>query len=412
MNRFIIFCLYLLIGATSWGQKNTLDYFLEQAVTNSPLLKDYQGQLLSFSLDSQIIRAALKPQVNGISNNSYAPVIHGYGYDEAITNGAQLSALVQVSKDLQSNKTIASKIRDLQIQGKSITNTSKISQQDLRKSITDQYIVTYGEQLQLDFNTHITDLLVGEDSLLRKLTRDNVYKQTDYLSFTVTLQQQLLTNAQLNIQYVTDYLQLNYLAGITDTLTPSLQEPFLSISSMAGDFTNTIFYQQYVLDSLKLVNDRSLIDLTYRPKFNLFADAGYNSSLAYLPYKNFGTSVGINLTIPIYDGRQKKLQYSKIDIQERTRLTKRDFFLQQHQQQIMQLMKQLRATEQLISRVNKQIRYTEALITASEKLLATGDIRLTDFILTLNNYFTAKNLLAENYVSRLKILNQLNYWDR
>ncbi|MEO8404840.1 MAG: TolC family protein [Chitinophagaceae bacterium] len=412
MNRFIIFCLCLLAGINSWGQKNTLDYFLEQAVTNSPLLKDYQGQLLSFSLDSQIIRAALRPQVNGISINSYAPVIHGYGYDEAITNGAQLSALIQVSKDLQSNKTIASKIRDLQIQGKSITNTSKISQQDLRKAIADQYIITYGEQLQLDFNTHITDLLVGEDSLLRKLTRDNVYKQTDYLSFTVTLQQQLLTNAQLNIQYVTDYLQLNYLAGIMDTLTPALQEPFLSISSMTSDFTNTIFYQQYVLDSLKLVNDRSLIDLTYRPKFNLFADAGYNSSLAYLPYKNFGTSVGVNLTIPIYDGRQKKLQYSKIDIQERTRLTKRDFFLQQHQQQIMQLMKQLKATEQLISQVNKQIRYTEALITASEKLLATGDIRLTDFILTLNNYFTAKNLLAENYVSRLKILNQLNYWDR
>jgi len=167
-----------------------------------------------------------------------------------------------------------------------------------------------------------------------------------------------------------------------------------------------------VLDSLKLANDRMLVELTYRPKINAYADAGYNSSLVYRPYKNFGTSIGLNLTIPIYDGRQKKLQYSKIDIQERTRVYKRDFFIQQHNQQMLQLMQQLNATDRLIDQINKQIKYTETLITVNEKLLATGDIRLTDFILSLNNYFNAKNLVTQNYISRLKIINQLNYWSR
>ena len=155
-----------------------------------------------------------------------------------------------------------------------------------------------------------------------------------------------------------------------------------------------------------------LVELTYRPKINAYADAGYNSSLVYRPYKNFGTSIGLNLTIPIYDGRQKKLQYSKIDIQERTRVYKRDFFIQQHNQQMLQLMQQLNATDRLIDQINKQIKYTETLITVNEKLLATGDIRLTDFILSLNNYFNAKNLVTQNYISRLKIINQLNYWSR
>jgi outer membrane protein TolC len=167
-----------------------------------------------------------------------------------------------------------------------------------------------------------------------------------------------------------------------------------------------------VLDSLKLRNDRALIDLNYRPKISALADAGYFSSLTYKQYKNFGTSVGLNVIIPIYDGKQKKLQYSKIDIQERTRLNKRDFFIQQHNQQILQLLQQLNLTGSLIDQINKQIEYTETLITVNEQLLATGDIRLTDFILTLNNYFNAKNLLTQNYVSRLKILNQLNYWAR
>ena len=111
-------------------------------------------------------------------------------------------------------------------------------------------------------------------------------------------------------------------------------------------------------------------------------------------------------------GKQKKLQYSKIDIGERTRINKRDFFIQQHNQQILQLLQQLNSTGTLIDQVNKQIKYTETLITVNEKLLATGDIRLTDFILSLNNYFTAKNLVTQNYISRLKILSQLNYWSK
>jgi outer membrane protein TolC len=393
------------------AQKNNLAYFISQATANSPLLKDYNNQILSFSLDSQIIRASLKPQVNGISTNSYAPIINGWGYDEVITNGQQISALIQVSKSFLSNKTISSQIQNLQIQSRSLANTIKISEQDVIKAITDQYIVTYGEQLQLDFNNEINALLKKEDSLLKKLTQDNVFKQSEYLAFVVTLQQQLLNTSQLNVQYHFDHAALNYLAGIVDTTTQRLEDPQMDYK-IFGDITSSAFYQQFVLDSLQLINDRMLVDLSYRPKITAYADGGYNSSLVYKPYKNFGTSIGLSLNIPIYDGRQKRLQYSKIDLQERTRVYKRDFFIRQHDQQILQLIQQLNETDGLIDQINKQIRYTETLITVNERLLATGDIRLTDFILTLNNYFNAKNLVTQNYISRLKIINQLNYWNR
>ena len=411
MKRLFILSFCTAIVFNSWAQKKDLDYFVNQAINNSPLLKDYQNQVLSFSLDSQIIRASLKPQVNGISNNSYAPIINGWGYDEVISNGQQLSALIQVSKSFLSSKTIASQIANLQLQSQTIANNVKISEQDVIKAITDQYIVTYGEQLQLDYNYEINDLLRKEDSLLKKLTQDNVYKQNEYLTFLVTLQQQLLSTSQLETQYNFDYAALNYLAGIVDTTTTRLQDPQLN-SKTFGDFTNSVFYRQFVLDSLKLANDRMLVDLNYRPKINAYGDGGYNSSLTYKPYKNFGVSVGVNLTIPIYDGRQKKLQYSKIDLQERTRIFKRDFFILQRNQQMLQLIQQLNATDKLIVQVNKQIKYTETLIIVSQKLLATGDIRLTDFILTLNNYFNAKFLVAQNNITRLKIINQINYWGR
>jgi len=405
----LLFCTALLFN--SRAQQNNLDYFVNQAIANSPLLKDFQNQILSFSLDSQIIRAALKLQVNGISNNSYAPIIKGYGYDEVITNGQQVSALAQVSKSFLGGKTINTQIANLQLQSQAIANSVKMSEQDVIKTVTDQYIVTYGEQLQLDFYNEINGLLRKEDSLLKKLTQDNAFKQNEYLGFVVILQQQLLTTAQLETQYKFDYATLNYLAGIVDTTAARLEDPQLN-SKTFGDYTKSIFYQQFVLDSLKLANDRMLVDINYRPKINAYGDVGYNSSLLYLPYRNFGASIGLNVTIPIYDGKQRKLQYAKIDIQDRTRVYRKNFFFQQRNQQILQLMQQLNATDRLIDQIDKQIKYTETLITVNKKLLAAGDIRLTDFILTLSNYFNARNLVTQNHITHLKIVNQLNYWGR
>ncbi|HEY6062207.1 MAG TPA: TolC family protein [Chitinophagaceae bacterium] len=418
MKKLLSIFFFIHVAVISFAQsvpsqsgKNNLDYFIQNAIANSPLLKDYESQLSSLSLDSKIFLASLKPQVNGISNNSYAPVIGGWGYDNVITNGQQLSALVSANKSLLNKKSITSQLENLRIQGQSATNSIRISEQDIKKVVADQYITVFGEQLQLDYNNRVNNMLLKEDSILKKLTQDNVYKQSDYLAFVVTRQQQLLSTSQLQTQYYFDYAGLNYLAGIVDTAITPLPDPQL-LSATVGDFASSLFYKQFELDSLKLANDRALVDANYRAKINLFADAGYNSSLVYKPYKNLGTSIGVNISIPIYDGRQRKMQYSKIDIQERSRLFKKDFFARQRRQQLLQLIQQLNSTEQLIDQINKQIKYTETLITVNEKLLATGDIRLTDFILSLNNYFTAKNLLTQNYITRLKIINQLNYWGK
>ena len=72
------------------------------------------------------------------------------------------------------------------------------------------------------------------------------------------------------------------------------------------------------------------------------------SSFDYQGYKNFGTSVGLNLQYPIYDGKQKKMQYRKLDVSERTRSNYKSFYTSQYYQQIYQLEQQLQQTESLI----------------------------------------------------------------
>ena len=405
------FLLILLIPIYSFAQNRNLDYYISKAFTNSPLLNDLRNQVFSNRIDSQILIAANGIQVYGNGNSFYAPIFNGWGYDAAITNGGQLQALITASKNLISKKFLSFQFKNLQIVGDSLNVAAKISEQDLNKTIIAQYITTYGDQLQLDFNDQLINLLSKEEIILKKLTQKNVYKQVDYLSFLVTYQQQKLTRQQLEAQYRNDYATLNYLAGIFDTTTTSLTEPDLQVIRIFIP-DSSIYFLKYKVDSFRLINNKSLVDLNYRPHVTAFADVGYQSSFMETPYKNFGRSFGVNFILPIYDGHQKKLQYSKIAIEERTRTRNREFFQNQYYQQVAQLQQQLSAIESLLPPINAQIKYIETLIEVNGRLLETGDIKMTDYVLALNNYITAKNLVVQNMIARYQIINQLNYWKK
>ncbi len=393
------------------AQEKDLHYFLEMAKQNSPLLNDYRNQILSLQLDSMILRASLRTRVDFISNNSYAPIIAGYGYDEAITNIAQVSALVQASKNIVSRNNRATQYRTFSLQSRSLYDTIALSEQDLLRTVTEQYITTYGDQLAVTFDGEIYDLLKKEDVILKKLTQASIYKQTDYLNFYVTFQQQQLTLLQSLMQYTTDYLTLNYMAGIVDTVVEKIARPSINDTAQF-DFYHSVFFRRYITDSLRLENEKRLIDYEYKPKIGTFVNTGYNSTMTFQPYKNFGVSGGVNITLPIYDNHQKQLRYNQINLLEQSRRVNRDFYVNQYNQQIRQLNMQLHATDDLVPRIQEQVRYVRTLIEANEIQLQTGDVKITDHVMAINNYLAARNLLNQNLISRLKIVNQINYWNR
>ncbi len=393
-----------------FSQVKDLSFYIDASLNNSPQLYEYRNLIASNRIDSELIVAGNRFQISGNSNSYYAPVINGWGYDGAITNGQQVAALVAVNKQIYNKKNLSLQFENLRLQRDSLHVSSAITNQDIKKSIISQYITTYGDQLQLDFNDEVIALLGNEDSILKKLTQNNVYKQADYLSFLVTLQQQQLTRNQLSVQYKNDFANLNFLSGIVDTNTIRLAEPNIQVVKNLI-YNSSAFLLKYKIDSLRLLNQKSIINVGYRPKVTLFADAGYQSSLTIMPYKNFGTNVGINLSIPIYDGHQKLLQYTKINIEERTRQRQQEYFNKQLQQQVLQLQQQLTSIEELVGPINKQIDYLKTLINVDGKLLQTGDIKITDYVLALNNYIISRNLVVQNIISRFQILNQLNYWN-
>src|SRR5450755_604013 len=129
--KLLIGLLMLLLSLTVKCQEHDLDYFIGHAKNNSPLLADYRNQMQAVQVDSLILRATQKIQVNGISANYYAPVISGYGYDNIITNGAQVSALVQANKNVVSSASLAAQYEAIHLTRELIGNTSLIAEKDL-----------------------------------------------------------------------------------------------------------------------------------------------------------------------------------------------------------------------------------------------------------------------------------------
>jgi len=402
---------FLTWAASGISQARTLDQFIEQALSNSPLLKEYRNQVQVNQLDSFRIRAVYGPQVIGTSANMYAPTIKGYGYDNVVTNGALVSAVVGVNQQIVSQANLNTQFRTIQIQNESLGNTARLTEQDIKRSVSSQYIQAFSDLEQVRFSRDIIAQLRKEESVLRQLTERNVYKQSEYLTFLVTIKQQELAQRQFELQYRNDYAALNYLCGLNDTTALDLAAPPSQLNGLPMP-EQSAFFRQFKLDSLMLANSKDLIAFNYRPKLSLFADGGYMSSFAYQAYKNFGVSAGVNLSVPIYDGHQRKLQYNKLFLAELTRVGYKDFFSRQYDQQLAQLRQQLNGTDNLMAEINSQVSYAESLIQVNAKLLGTGDVRISDYIIAINGYLNAKYLLIQNRVTRMQIINQINYWNR
>jgi hypothetical protein len=96
--RTLILYIFLLLSIASFSQKREVNFFIEKALLNTALLDHLNNQSSSLSIDSLVYKANLKPQLNANLLANYAPVINNFGYDTAISNGQNGSAVVSFSQ--------------------------------------------------------------------------------------------------------------------------------------------------------------------------------------------------------------------------------------------------------------------------------------------------------------------------
>jgi outer membrane protein TolC len=409
-KRFILFFCLILRLSSSEAQTQTLDYYLSQAIKNNPQLNDYRNQVKSSAFDSLKIRAGRKPQVNMLGQVLIAPVVNGYGYDNAVTNSGNYELLVGVNQYLFNKNILAPQFENIRLQGQSAGNSSVQTEHELKRTITSQYINAYADILQILYAKETLQLLGDESLYLKQLVDRGVYKAFDYTTFLMTVQSQEIALKQQELQYRSDIYALNLNCGITDTASPVLTAPPVQSSATVG-LASSRFMNSFHIDSLQISNRKLLTGSAYKPKLSWFADGGILGSQPASLYRNFGTSFGLNFSLPIYDGKQKQLENKKIDLAENTRNNYEQYFKKQYTEEITAILAELKATTELTGQINKQLKLSEDQIRFGKTQLNIGALPISDFILALRNYKDIKNTMQVLLIKQMLLTNEFNYWN-
>lgn len=399
----LLLCCYL-----ACGQTHALNYYVTTGLQNSPLLQDYNYQQQANLIDSLKVYAGFKPQVSANLNAMEAPIGRNFGFDEAITDGGNYTGVLSITQSLLNKKARTAQLQNIRLLNQALAAQRRIEAQELRRTITAQYITTYAGFRQMQFSRQVLDILQKEEPALRKLVQNGVYLQTDYYNLHINIKAQAIALQQARVQFQYDLNGLRILCGITDTGLVTLAEPEILVQDLLEPrLTPTM--QKFRVDSLQLALSKTQLDLNYRYKFSAFADAGMMATTPQSIPRHLGTSFGLSFSVPIYDGGQRQLGYQKISIAEQSREKYRDFYLRQYQVQRRQLQEQLAATDTLLQDIREQLENQRKLLEMYRVELSAGLVRFTDFILVISSFAETQYSLVQAEINRFQVLNEFNH---
>jgi hypothetical protein len=408
LKRFCLILLFSCLTVLAKNQSRNLDFYLKEGIQNSPLLKDYRNQIKSATSDSLLIKAAKKPLVEAKSQLQYSPVYDNFGYDEVITDGGNYTAVMGVSQQFFNKKELDNKYESVGLQRLALDNSSTLSANELNKLITDQYLTAYSVYSDLLFNRIFLKLSRDENDIIAVFVKNGICKQTDYLSLVLETQSQEILVNQLNGLFRKEQTLLNKLCGLNDTAIYSLEEPRIEIRGMP-DIVKSPGYIQFKIDSMRIENEKSAIDIRYKPKVNWFADAGFLTSNPWNFYQHFGYSAGISLNFPIYDGKQKEIEKQKLELNENSRRNYEESFRKQYFQQIQQLYEELKILDKTSEQTEIQLATSDQLVRALKDQLEKGIIQMTEYINAIKNFRSInRNLILVN-LWKFQVINEMNF---
>ena len=407
-KRFILILLFSSITFIAHNQSRNLDFYLQEGLHNSPLLNELRNQISSSLSDSLLVDADRKPLVEAKSQLLYSPYYKNFGYDDVITDGGNYTGVVGVSQNIFNKRVLNNKYNAINLQKQLANNSSSVSTSELKKLITDQYLITLSGIKDYQFNKTFLELFVKENEIVKQFVKNGVYKQTDYLLLLVETQSQEIQVTQLKSQYRQNLSTLNRLCGLKDTASYELDEPVFGIKGEA-DISKLPSYVKFNIDSLRIENEKMAIDIRYQAKVNWFADAGFLTSNPWNFYKHFGYSVGIGLNIPIYDGGQKSIERDKLRFEENSRSGYKDNFKNQYFQQIQQLNEEIRSLNETSVQLSKQLATSNELVKALKDQLEAGIIQMTEYITALKNLKSIGRDINLVSIQKLQVINEINF---
>jgi hypothetical protein len=420
----ILSIIIFLLAIHLMAQQRDLNYFIEQAKTNSPLINKTRNDNKLVSLDlKQMNSVLMKPEINVLSGVTFAPIIShdnnvnkfelvsagatSYnGYDLALTDGGQYQAVVSVRQPLLAGSKYRTYEGKAGISGQINDNNIALTIHELEQVVGYQYILCLKSLKQAEISLSLLNALEAQLKILKTLVENAVYKQSDLILLQIEVQDLNSEYRSFNAEYITNLYDLNLICGIRDTARVILQDMEVILKPENAGRSN--FLTAYRLDSLNILADQSLFELKYKPQLDLFADAGLFA--AYIPYlTRFGFSTGLTFSWNIFDGNQRNIQRERSAISIQNLEFEKQNLMTQNFVSRNRIINQIRdVNNKILLREDQTIQYRKLYDTYTREL-AIGEISVMDFKNLLKDITTKKQEILMLKMERQLLVNSYNY---
>ncbi len=421
---FII--LIFILSGNIISQKRDLNFYLDQAKVNSPLINKSRNEIKIAELDLQQIRSMLsKPEINIEASILFAPIVshdngtnkfqwvsegadNYTGYDLASTDGGQYQAVVSISQPIFTASKFRSFSEKSNILHQQNENSIAITIHELEQIVNYQYILCLKSKIEIENNLMILSQLKDDLQTLNKLVENAIYKQTDLLLLQIEYQNYGIEKNIFEDEYKSNLYDLNLICGISDTFSVDLQQ--INLQLKPDTTTVSAFLKSYMLDSLNIQAEQSILELKYKPQLNFFANAGLNA--IYIPTINrLGFSTGLSFVMNIYDGNQRKIEREKSIVNQQTIEFEKSDFSRQRNINKNKILNQIQSLDKKLLIIEAQSDQYIELMSMYIRELGLGEVSIMDFKNLIKDIYAQNRERELIKIEKQILINSYNYWN-
>ncbi len=426
--RIFLSGLFLLIATFALHAQRTLQQYIDTAKQNSPLIKDNQNLSKANQLEVERLKAQFtKPQIGLTGNYLFAPILSTddntirpelnskgankyYGYELGATNGGQYQGLVTITQPILNQERYKIYAEQANISSRINENNIKLAVHDIEKFVTDQYILCLLDLQQSSYAADMMNLLVGQREIVKKLATNSLVKQSDFSLINIEYKNFETIFATNKANYRRDLMDLNILAGISDTALVQLDNLVLALrnnnTSLASQYED-----KYRLDSLNLDASQKVFETRYKPQINLFANSGLNAvNISTIP-RRFGIGAGVSVVWNFYDGKQKEITQKKTKYLMQSISSYRENFLIQNEVRKNKFLTELSSYTERGALLQDQLNDYQQVINSYKKEILFGQQSIINFTNVIKSMAAVQRDYLLLQTNRLLLINAYNYWN-
>jgi hypothetical protein len=326
----------------------------------------------------------------------------------AASNGGVYQGLVNINQPLFNGSRFETTAQQTLIGAQINQNTIQLTGHDLEKFITDQYILCLQDYKQTEYLGNLIRIINDQRNVVSKLVENGIAKQSDLSLLIIEQKTQLTAFNTFKATYRRDLMDLRVLCGITDTTYQVLA----NINLQTGqDVTESRFAEKYRLDSLNLVAAQRIFELKYKPVVGAFANTGLNAVYAPTILNRFGLSAGVNFTMNITDGKQRKITQQRTDVLMRSTSLYKNFFYNQNSVRKSRILTELKSIEERLTLTDEQLKEYQKLLEFYKQELSRGQISVINYISILKNMTITQRDFVLLQTNKELLINLYNYWN-